>query len=94
MNAIYLDKDFSENLTIGIKWEPQSHHWCKLQVSVHSALIKYLQEKVYHPYVSDSCVHDQAFVRLCFEEIMDHTDAPETATIVWETQLFPSRKIS
>ena len=85
MNAIYLDTDFSENLTIGIKWEPQSYHWCKLQVSVHSALIKYLQEKVYHPYVSDSRVHDQAFVRLCFEEIMDHTDAPENATIVWET---------
>lgn len=85
MKAIYVDTDFSENLTIGIRKEPQSLHWCKLQVSVHSALIKYHQEKVYHPYVSDSRVHDQAFVRLCFEEIMDHTDAPENAVIVWET---------
>ena len=85
LKAVYVDTDFSENLTIGVKWEPQSHHWCKLQVTVHSALVKYYQEKCDHPYVSDSRLHDQSFVRLSFEEIMDHTDAPETAPIVRES---------
>ena len=77
MKAIYIDTDFSENLTVGIRWEPQSLHWCKLQVSVHSALVKYGEEKVYHPYISDCRTHDQSFVRLCAEEIMDYTDTPE-----------------
>ena len=85
MKAFYIDTDFSENLTIGMRWEPQSLHWCKLQVSIHSALVKYHEEKVYHPYVSDSRLHDQVFVRQCVEEIVDHTDAPDHTALVWET---------
>ena len=44
MKAVYTD--FSENLTVGIRWEPQSLHWCKLRVSVYSALVKFHKEIV------------------------------------------------
>ena len=49
MQCAYIDIDFSENLTIGIKWEPQSLHWSKKQVTIHSGIFKYSEEKVYHP---------------------------------------------
>ena len=29
-NAVYTDIDYSENLTIGVKWEPQSFYWSKM----------------------------------------------------------------
>ena len=56
--AVHLDIDFSENLTIEVKFEPLSLHW------VHSGIVNINVEKSYHPYVSDSRVHDQAFVKL------------------------------
>lgn len=54
-------------------------------MTVHSALVKYEQEKVYHPYISDTRVHDQAFVKLAFKEIVTHTNENQNSVIVWET---------
>lgn len=65
-----MDIDFSENLTIGIKYEPQSCHWSKMQVSVISGIVKFKSEKTYHPYVSDSRVHDQVFSKQALKEMM------------------------
>ena len=62
--AVHLDIDFSENLTIEVKFEPLSLHWVKQQITVHSGIVNVNGEKWYHPYVSDSRVHDQAFVKL------------------------------
>ena len=62
--AVHLDIDFSENLTIEVKFEPLSLHWVKQQITVHSGIVNVNVEKSYHPYVSDSRVHDQAFVKL------------------------------
>ena len=52
-DTILLDVDFSENLSIPVKYEPQSLHWSHQQVTVHSGITKIRGEKSYHPYVSD-----------------------------------------
>ena len=39
-NCVYIDIDFSENLTIPIKYEPQSLHWYKEQVSLPTGMIR------------------------------------------------------
>lgn len=70
INAIYLDVDFAENLTVPVKFEPQSLHWSKEQVTVHSGILKYNGHKSYHPYFSDTRVHDQVFVRLTVDEMI------------------------
>lgn len=62
--CVSMDIDFSENLTLEVKFEPQSLHWYKVQITVHSGLLKIDTHKSYHPYLSDSKVHDQAFVKL------------------------------
>lgn len=83
-DSIYLDIDFSENLTIPVKHEPQSLHWHKEQVSVHSGILKHLGEKSYHPYFSDSKTHDQVFVNAVLKEMLNtvvQIDANDTIII-------------
>ena len=83
--AVRLDIDFSENLTLGVKFEPQSLHWVKQQITVHPGIVKVNGEKLYHPYVTDSRLHDQAFVRLAMIEMIQSTDVPDDAVIVIES---------
>ena len=80
LECTYIDIDFSENLTVGIKWEPQSLHWSKKQVTVHSGIVKVNGNKVYHPYVSNSRVHDQIFVKSALEEMIESTDGLNDST--------------
>ena len=47
--ALHIDIDYSQNLTIGISWEPQSMHWSKKQATVHSGIFKYNEEKPTSP---------------------------------------------
>ena len=70
LNAVYIDVDFSENLTVPVKYEPQSLHWAHEQVTVHSGLLKVNGSKSYHPYFSDTKVHDHVFVKLAIDEIV------------------------
>ena len=42
MGSVYMDIDFSGNLTIGIWKEPQSLYYSKKQVTVHSGIVKYI----------------------------------------------------
>ena len=73
--CIYIDGDFSENLTIDVKWEPQSLHWSKKQVSIHSGIVKTSDgQKTYHPYVSDNREHDQPFVAVAIKKMLSTTD--------------------
>ena len=37
-DAVHIDIDFSENLTLDVKWESQSLHWVKQQITVHSGI--------------------------------------------------------
>ena len=62
-NAVFLDTDFSENLKVQIKSEPQSLNWSHEQVTVHSGIMKINGEKIYYPTLSEDKKHNQAFVR-------------------------------
>ena len=84
-NCVYIDADFSENLTIGIKWEPQSLHWSKTQVTVHSGIVRTPYQKTYHPYLSDSREHDQTFVYMALKEMLDSTEITDLETIIIES---------
>jgi len=69
-DTILVDIDFSENLSIPVKYEPQSMHWSHQQITVHSGLMKYQGEKTYHPYLSADRKHDQHFVHCVLEEML------------------------
>ena len=60
-DSVSIDIDFAENLTVPVKYEPQSLHWAHEQVTVHSGITKVNGEKTY-PYFSDSLKHDKVFV--------------------------------
>ena len=48
-DGVFLDIDFSENLKLPVKFEPQSMHWCHEAVTVHSGILKIHGEKVITP---------------------------------------------
>lgn len=77
MQCAYIDVDFSEDLTTGIKWEPQSMHWCKHQITIHSAILKYT--------ASNSRIHDQVFVEQVLESIVADSNVPEGVSLVIES---------
>ena len=68
---VYIWMCTSENLTLDIKFEPQSLYWIKKQVTVHSGILKCQGVKYYHPYISDNKGHDQSFVKIVLEEMLD-----------------------
>ena len=84
-NCAYIDVDFSENLTIGLQKEPQSLHWLRKQVTVHSAIVKANDKKMYHPFVSDTQTHDQVFVRAALEEMLSVTDISQHEMLMIES---------
>ena len=42
VNVVCLDADFAENLSISVKYEPQSLHWSHELVTLHSGIVKNL----------------------------------------------------
>ncbi|XP_066932940.1 uncharacterized protein [Clytia hemisphaerica] len=76
-DTILLDVDFSENLSIPVKYEPQSLHWSHQQVTVHSGISKIRGEKSYHAYVSDDLKHDQHFVQVSIMEMLKKCGSPK-----------------
>ncbi|XP_066925552.1 uncharacterized protein [Clytia hemisphaerica] len=68
----HLDVDYSENLKIPVKYEPQSLHWSHTQVTVHSGILKTPMCKSYHPYISNDRKHDQAFAQVCIEKMIEN----------------------
>lgn len=73
-DTIFIDIDFSENLKVPVKYEPQSLHWSHEQITVHSGLLKYQGVKSYHPYLSSDRKHDQHFVHCVLEEMLHNTE--------------------
>ena len=70
LNAVHIDIDFAENLTVPVKYESQSLHWAQEQVTVHSGLIKVNGAKSYHHYFSDTNVHDHIFVKIAMDDML------------------------
>ena len=52
-DSVFIDIGYAENLTVPVKFEPQSLHWSHEQVTVHPGILKYQDEKSYHPYLSE-----------------------------------------
>ena len=69
-DALCLDIDFSENLSIPVKFEPQLMHWHKATITVYSGILKLHGEKSYHPYLSNDKHHNQKFVKVVLKEII------------------------
>ena len=72
--SIELWFDFSENLTVPVKQEFQSLHWSKEQKWVHSGILKMNGNKVYHGQMSDDLKHDQPFVKLVMDRMLEKVD--------------------
>ena len=70
-HELNIDIDFSENLSVPVKYEPQSLHWSHKQVTIHSGILKLNGEKSYHPYISEDRQHDQSFVKIVIEEMLN-----------------------
>ena len=76
-----IDTDFSENLTISVKFEPQSLHWCHQPLpTVHSGILKCNGEKNYIAQFSDDRKHNQLFVDVA-KNIIGNADLTSTSTI-------------
>ena len=50
-NNVFLDLDFAENLTLPMKYQPQSLYWAQEVVTVHSGISKSKDGKIYHLYI-------------------------------------------
>ena len=74
LGNISIDIDFSEHLSVPVKFEPQTLHWTHQQITVHSGTIKQDGEKSYHPYLSDDVTHDQKFVKIAMDEMLSKVD--------------------
>ena len=70
-NTFLLEIDFSENLKVPVKFEPQSMHWPHEQVNIHPGILKFSGEKSYHPHLSDDRKHDQKSVWICIKEMLN-----------------------
>ena len=84
-DILSIDVDFSENLTVPVKFEPQSMHWSHEQVTIHSGIMKLEGEKSYHPYVSNDKKHDQQFVYVVLEEMLKEVTIPDNCVMVIES---------
>ena len=84
-DTVSIDIDVSENLSIPFKYELQSLHWRHSQVIVHSGIMKNAEEKYYHAYFSDDRKHDQAFVKLAMEEMLNEAEIDSDKYIIIES---------
>ena len=75
-NTVSLDLDFSENLQVPVKYEPQSLHWAREQLTVHSGILKCNGDKSYHAYLSNDKLHDQFFVDIVTREMLQEAEIP------------------
>ena len=86
-----VDIYFSENLTVPVKFEPQSLHWCHQQVTVHSGILRCNGEKNYIAHFSDDRKHDQLFVDYVVKNIIGNADLTSTSTILIQSDNFGSQ---
>ena len=81
-NSLLVDIDFSENLSVPVKFEQQNLHWSHRQVTLHSGIAKTSSEKNYHVHLPDDRSHDQSFVHLALTNMINNAKAPDHSYIV------------
>ena len=74
--------DYSENLTVPMKSQPQSMYWALKAVTVHSGITKSREGKSYPPYISDSVKHDQSFTNIVINEMLADEDVSSYDCVV------------
>ena len=79
-NTLCIDIDFSENLKIPVKWEPQSPHWHHDQITFHSGIVKVNDYKYYYIHTSEDRNHDNVFVDEVLLQMIE--DSPSTTKTV------------
>jgi hypothetical protein len=84
-NLTHLSIDFSENLTVPVKQEPQSLHWYKEQKTIHNVVMRNNEGKSYHPHFSDDLTKDQEFVTVSLREILDNTEIKSNDMLIIES---------
>ena len=67
-----IDDDFSKNLKVPVKNEPQSLHWHHEHITVHSGILKTHGEKTYFAHISDDKTHDNVFIRIAVDGILEN----------------------
>ena len=77
-----MDIDFSENLQVPVRFEPQSLHWSHPQITVHSGLMKFNGQKTYHPYTSSEKKYDHVFVKVAIKEMLAEIDIKQRITVI------------
>ena len=86
-DALFVDIDFSENLSVLVKFEPQSLHWSHEQVTVHSGITKACCEKNYHVHLSHDKKHEQFVLHLALTDMINNANAPDHSYIVTERDI-------
>ena len=89
-DKVQIDLDFSKNLSVPIKYEPQSMHWHYEQVSVHSSILKQQGEKSYHAYFS----HSKVFVKTVLDEMIDTTTKLNETIVIESDNISSQYKLS
>ena len=92
LNAVVIDIDFSENLSVPVKFEPQSKQWDHEQVTVHSGILNKGDTKYYHPYLSNDKTHDQSFVKCVIDEMIKDVIEPGTTLFIESDNCFSQYK--
>ena len=64
--SVFLDIEFSENLTLPVKHQARSLHWSYSQ-RLSPVISKINGEKVYHAYSSHDCKHEKTFVKIVLD---------------------------
>ena len=77
-----VDIDFSENLTVPVKFKRQSLNWCHNQVTVHSGILKCNGKKNYVAHFSDDHKHDHLLVDNVVKNIIGNADLTSASTIL------------
>ena len=80
--SIHIDMDYSENLAIPMKSQPQSLYWTLESVTIHSGIVKTKDGKSYHPYISDCKKHDQVFTNIVMNEMLAEEDVTNCDVII------------
>ena len=83
-SCISIDADFAENLSVPVKFEPQSMHWSRQQVTIHSGSLKINGEKSYYPYFLDDRLLDSTFTDIAIKEMLMSTDVQESDAMIIE----------
>ena len=79
-SSAVMDVDFSENLALGIKWEPQFLHWVKRQMTVHSGIVKCRGRPTIPTLVMIAL--NQSFMKVSIEVMMQNNELHDGPVII------------